>query len=106
MRLEFAQSSPRRISWNQFRDIGVAGAGQQRGETAMRMLFGIILGAALTVSIAFIADTWKTGPTTGSASTAVEHRQMVNWDVVGDNMRIARERMREAWIRISQKVAG
>ncbi len=74
----------------------------------MRMLFGIILGAALTIGAAFIVDTWKTGPaiTTGSASAIVEHRQMVNWDVVGDNMRIARERMREAWTKISQKVAS
>ena len=57
----------------------------------MRVLFGIILGVALTVGVAFISDTWTTGPatTTGSGSAVVEHRQMVNWDVVGDNMRIA-----------------
>ena len=60
----------------------------------MRVLFGIILGVALTVSVAFISDTWTTGPatTTGSGSATAAHRQMVNWDVVGDNMRIARER--------------
>ena len=60
----------------------------------MRVLFGIILGVALTVGVAFISDTWATGPatTTGSGSATVEHRKMVNWDVVGDNMRIARER--------------
>ena len=61
---------------------------------------------ALTVSVAFISDTWSTGPsTTGSASSVVEHRAMVNWDVVGDHMRIARERVREAWTKISHKVA-
>ena len=27
----------------------------------MRVLFGIILGVALTVSVAFISDTWSTG---------------------------------------------
>ena len=66
----------------------------------MRVLFGIILGVALTVSVAFISDTWTTGPatTTGSGSATAEHRQMVNWDVVGDNMRIAQERAREAWM--------
>ena len=74
----------------------------------MRVLFGIILGVALTVGVAFISDTWTTGPatTTGSGTAAVEHRKMVNWDVVGDNMRIARERVREAWIKLSHKVAS
>ena len=74
----------------------------------MRVLFGIILGVALTVSVAFISDTWATGPstTTGSGSAVVEHRNMVNWDVVGDNTRITRERMREAWTKISHKIAG
>ena len=74
----------------------------------MRVLFGIILGVALTVSVAFISDTWTTGPatTTGSASSTIAHRQMVNWDVVGDNMRIAQERMRDAWTKIAHKVAS
>jgi hypothetical protein len=74
----------------------------------MRVLFGILLGVALTVSVAFISDTWATGPatTTGSNSAVVEHRKMVNWDVVADNTRVARERMREAWTKISHKIAG
>lgn len=77
----------------------------------MRLLFGIILGVALTVGVAFLSDTWATGPssnaptTTGSASTA-EHRNMVNWDVVSDNMRIVRERARETWTKLSQKVSS
>ena len=73
----------------------------------MRVLFGIILGVALTLSVAFISDTWNTGPTTttGSGTTVVEHRQMVNWDVVGENWRVAQERVRDAWIRLSQKVS-
>ena len=73
----------------------------------MRVLFGIILGVALTVGAAFIADSWGTdGSTNGSSSTAVEHRKMVNWDVVGENMRIARERMQETWNKISHKIAS
>ena len=73
----------------------------------MRVLFGIILGVALTVGVAFISDSWTTGPsTTGSGSTVAEHRQMVNWDVVGDNTRIARERIRATWARLSQKLAS
>ena len=70
----------------------------------MRVLFGIILGVALTVSVALISDTWTTGPSATSGSS--EHRAMVNWDVVGDNMRIARERVREAWTKIAHKVAS
>jgi len=73
----------------------------------MRVLFGIILGVALTIGVAFIADSWETDATTnGSSSTAVEHRKMVNWDVVGENMRIARERMQQTWTRISHKIAS
>lgn len=74
----------------------------------MRLLFGIILGVALTVGAAFVSDTWATGPatTTGSDTTTTEHRKMVNWDVVGDNTRIARERLRDAWTKISHKIAG
>jgi hypothetical protein len=70
----------------------------------MRVLFGIILGVALTVSVAFISDTWSTGPsaTTGSGAAVVEHRNMVNWDVVGDNTRIARERLHAAWERLTR----
>jgi hypothetical protein len=46
----------------------------------MRVLFGIILGVALTVCAAFISDSMTTGPatTTGAGSAVVEHRQMVN----------------------------
>ena len=74
----------------------------------MRVLFGIILGVALTVSVAFISDTWTSGPatTTGSGSAVTEHRQMVNWDVVGNNMRVAQERAREAWIKLSHKITS
>ena len=74
----------------------------------MRVLFGILLGVALTISAAFISDTWATGPSTtnGSDAAATEHRKMVNWDVVGDNTRIARERFRDAWSKISHKIAG
>ena len=74
----------------------------------MRVLFGIILGVALTVSVAFISDTWTTGPatTTGSGSSVTEHRQMVNWDVVGANLRVAQERVRQAWMKLSHKITS
>lgn len=74
----------------------------------MRVLFGIVLGVALTVSVAFLSDTWSAGPSTatdGSSSSVVE-RKMVNWDVVGEKVRIARERAHEAWSKLSQKVSS
>jgi len=74
----------------------------------MRVLFGIILGVALTVGVAFIADSMAAGPatTTGSASGVAEHRNMVNWDVVGDNMSVAGERLRDAWNKIAHKTSS
>jgi hypothetical protein len=77
-------------------------------EALMRVLFGIILGVVLTVGVAFISDSLTTDPatTTGSNSATVAHRPMVNWDVVGDNMRIAQERVRAAWIKLSHKVTS
>jgi len=72
----------------------------------MRVLFGIILGVALTVAVAFIADSSATAPATTGSGSAVVHRNMVNWDVVGDNMRIARDRLHNAWSKLSHKMAG
>ena len=73
----------------------------------MRTLIGMILGAFLTVGAAFLYDTWATGPsTTGSASNTVAQRPMVNWDVVGQNWRVVRERAREAWTTLAHKVTS
>jgi hypothetical protein len=43
----------------------------------MRLFLGIVLGCALTVGGAYIAD---------STTTGTDARPMVNWDVVGKNM--------------------
>lgn len=72
----------------------------------MRVLFGIILGVALTVAGAFVADSSATAPATTGSGSATAHRNMVNWDVVSDNMRGARERLRETWTRVSQKMSS
>jgi hypothetical protein len=31
---------------------------------------------------------------------------MVNWEVVGENMRIAQERIRQGWTKLSHKVSS
>ena len=74
----------------------------------MRVLYGIILGVILTLGVAFISDRWTNGPAIsgGLEPGMVEHRSMVNWDVVGDNLRIVSQRAREAWGKLSQKVSG
>jgi hypothetical protein len=70
----------------------------------MRVLFGMILGALLIVGIAFAADNWTSGPSASTGNT-VEHRAMVNWDVVGENLRLVRRHARDMWTRLSQKVS-
>ena len=70
----------------------------------MRVLFGIVLGALLTIGVAFVHDSWSPPATTGA--TVTDQRAMVNWDVVGDNLRRVGQRAREAWTTLSQKVAS
>jgi hypothetical protein len=79
----------------------------------MRVLFGMILGGALTVGVAFVSDTWSGGsgatPTTSASAESIspaDHRNMVNWDVVAENARIVGRRAREAWSTLSHKVIG
>jgi len=77
------------------------------GDQSMRLLIGMIFGALLTVGGAFLHDTWTTGPsTTGTATTTVEHRPMVNWDVVNQNWRVVSQRARAAWTTLSHKVTS
>jgi hypothetical protein len=66
----------------------------------------MILGALLTVGVAFVHDNWSSNSsstTTGSASSLADAR-MVNWDVVGANWRIVKDRARDTWTMLSQKV--
>jgi hypothetical protein len=71
----------------------------------MRLLFGIVLGALLTVGAAYIHDNWSNSSASAS-SPAVADGRMVNWDVVDANWRIFRERARGTWTMLSQKVQG
>jgi hypothetical protein len=79
------------------------------GDQRMRMFFGMILGAFITVGAAFVYDSWTPSPsdtTTGSAAPTAQYRPMVNWDVVGENWRVVRQRAREAWTTLSHKVTS
>ena len=58
----------------------------------MRLLFGMILGAALTVGVAYVSDTAKSGP---------EARPMVNWDVVGKNVEAVTVMIKQGWAKLT-----
>jgi hypothetical protein len=55
----------------------------------MRLIFGIIIGAALTIGGAYVAD---------KASGA---QPMVNWDVVGKNVSTLTGLARDGWKKIT-----
>jgi hypothetical protein len=73
----------------------------------MRVFFGMILGALFLTGVMFIADTWSAGPagTVGSPPRA-DQRTMVNWDVVGANLDVMGDRVREAWNALTRKIAS
>jgi hypothetical protein len=58
----------------------------------MRLLFGIILGAALTTGAAYISDATKSGP---------DARPMVNWDVVAKNVDALSVMIRQGWAKLT-----
>ena len=69
----------------------------------MRIFFGMILGAILTIAGAYSYDV-LTGRAPDSVASATDDRPMVNWDVVGKNwhafeanMREMAQRMQDHW---------
>ncbi len=58
----------------------------------MRLLFGMILGAALTVGAAYVSDTAKSGP---------DARPMVNWKVVGENVDALTAMIKQGWAKLT-----
>jgi hypothetical protein len=58
----------------------------------MRFIFGIIVGAALTIGGAYVSDTSKTG---------AESRRMVNWDVVSQNVDALTAFVKQSWAKLT-----
>jgi len=59
----------------------------------MRLIFGMILGAALTVGGAYVYDTAsKSGP---------DARPMVNWDVVSRNTDSLITTIKQGWAKLT-----
>ena len=56
----------------------------------MRLILGIIIGGALTIGGAYVAD-----------KSAAPGAQMVNWDVVGKNVNTLTGLARDGWKKIT-----
>jgi hypothetical protein len=67
-------------------------AGSRRGEGCMRFILGLIVGCALTVGGAYIADSMASSQTAG---------KMVNWDVVAKNLDTVSTLAKEGWKKIT-----
>jgi hypothetical protein len=63
----------------------------------MRFLFGIIVGAALTILTAYFVDSRTNLASTEPTAT----RQMVNWDVVSHNWHQFSDLVRGEWRRLT-----
>jgi hypothetical protein len=64
----------------------------------MRVLFGIVLGAILTIGGAYLYDSHNAVAATGAANG---QRPMVNWDVVGSKWDQLTVRARAEWSRLT-----
>jgi hypothetical protein len=65
----------------------------------MRLLFGLILGAVLTVGAAYLYDS-RHAAAAVSGQTSI-HRSLVNWDVVARKWGSIAARARAEWHRIA-----
>jgi hypothetical protein len=59
----------------------------------MRLIFGMILGAALTIGGAYIADTAK--------APGAEQQRMVNWEVVSRNVDTLTTMIKQGWSKLT-----
>ncbi len=57
----------------------------------MRLIFGMILGAAVTIGGAYVADTAKSGP----------DGRMVNWEVVAKNTDSVVTMIKQGWAKLT-----
>jgi len=62
----------------------------------MRLLLGMILGAALTIGGAYLSDT-----ASKSTGSSIDPRPMVNWDVVGKNFDSVTAMIKQGWNKLT-----
>jgi hypothetical protein len=61
----------------------------------MRLFFGMILGAAITIGAAYVHDSMLPAPVASPPPAAGEQRPIVNWDVANALTRSVYVRSRE-----------
>jgi hypothetical protein len=59
----------------------------------MRLILGMILGAALTVGVAYVVDTSK--------APGTEQQRMVNWEVVSRNVDSLTTMIKQGWNKLT-----
>jgi hypothetical protein len=69
----------------------------------MRVFLGMILGAILTISGAYLIDSYNAGPNTTAAQA---ENRMVNWDVADRNWQSFKSRVQSEWTRLSSSLKG
>jgi hypothetical protein len=69
----------------------------------MRVLLGMVLGAALTVAVAYYYDSMNTS-TVATGPSATTNRTMVNWDIVETNWNTFKARAQESWTQLRARV--
>src|SRR5262245_12779284 len=79
--------------WRRVHGLPGLAARVGKGGTSMRLIVGVIIGCALTVGGAYVADT---------VSAAGAKPLMVNWDVVAKNLDSVTTLARAGW----KKIAG
>ena len=68
----------------------------------MRLIFGMIIGAAATIGLAYMHDSMY-APVSSEPPSSAEQRPMVNWDVAGAFARRTSSAARSQWDKISGK---
>ena len=63
----------------------------------MQTIFGFIIGVAVTIGVAYLHDASITAPAVNANNTVTTERQMVNWDVVGNNWRELKTNVSNGW---------
>ena len=69
----------------------------------MRFLFGMIVGAALTVGLAYVHDSMYAPTSSSPPPVAAEPRPMVNWDVVSTVAQRLSAAARAQWERLTAR---
>lgn len=70
----------------------------------MRFIFGIVVGIALTIGVAYVHDLgYAQTITVPAPGEPVAAKPFVNWDSVGVNARAAAAAIREQWDKLTGK---